>query len=182
MKLLLHICCAPCSIVCIDRLREEGHELRGFWFNPNIQPWTENEKRREAAETYSERVGLPMIWRNEYRLQEFLRMTAFREAERCRLCLRLRLGAAANVAKRGGFEAFTTTLLYSKRQPHELIAEVGATVGKEAGVTFLYRDFRPGWAEGIQRSKAENLYRQQYCGCIYSEKERYLGRRSPFAE
>lgn len=176
MRLLLHICCAPCSIVCIDRLREEGHELRGFWYNPNVHPWTENQKRREAVETYSEHAGLPMIWRNEYRLQEFLRMVVFREAERCRLCIRMRLGAAANVAKRGGFDAFSTTLLYSKQQPHELIAEIGETVGKEMGVAFLYRDFRPGWEEGIKRSKKENLYRQQYCGCIYSEKERYAGR------
>ncbi len=175
MKILLHICCAPCSIVSIDRLREEGHELHGFWYNPNVQPWTENEKRRTAVETYSSRVNLPVIWRNEYRLQEFLRMVAFRETERCRLCFRMRLAAAANVAKRGKFDAFTTSLLYSKTQPHELLIEVAEAVGKEAGVPFLYRDFRPGWQEGIARSKQEGLYRQQYCGCIYSEKDRYIG-------
>lgn len=176
MNVLLHICCAPCSIVPIDRLRAEGAELRGFWYNPNIQPVTENRKRSEAVRQYSARVDLPMIWRDEYRLQEFLRMVAFRESERCRLCLRMRLSAAANVAKRGKFDYFTTTLLYSKRQQHDLIAQVGETVGKEAGVQFMYRDFRPGWREGIERSKQEHLYRQQYCGCLYSEKDRYWGK------
>jgi len=175
MNVLLHICCAPCSIVCIDGLREEGHELRGFWFNPNVHPVTESQKRREALETYSERIDLPMIWRNDYRLQEWLRMVAFREEERCRFCYHQRLTAAANVAIKGNFDAFTTTLLYSKQQKHELLVEMAEQVAKSAGIEFLYRDFRPRWKEGIQRSQQEGMYRQQYCGCIYSEKERYLG-------
>ncbi len=151
-------------------------ELRGFWFNPNIHPFQEYAKRREAVEQYGKMADVPMIWRDEYRLQDFLRMVAYREAERCRLCLRLRLAAAANVAKRGRFGYFTTSLLYSKRQQHDLIAEIGESVGKEAGVKFLYRDFRSGWKEGITRSKEAGLYRQQYCGCIYSEKERFRGK------
>lgn len=176
MKLLLHICCAPCSVVTIDGLRGEGHQLHGFWFNPNIHPFTEHARRRDTLAEYAQSVDVPMIWRDEYRLQEFLRMVAFRETERCRLCINMRLAAAANVAKRGKFDGFTTTLLYSKRQPHDLIAEVGETVGRQAGVPFVYRDFRPGWQEGIQRSRELRMYRQQYCGCIYSEKDRFAGR------
>jgi predicted adenine nucleotide alpha hydrolase (AANH) superfamily ATPase len=176
MKLLLHICCGPCSIVPIDRLRQEGAAVTGFWFNPNIHPYTEYEKRRTAAATHAASVELPMIWRDEYLLEEFLRQAAFHEADRCRRCLRMRLSAAAREAKAGGFDAFTTSLLYSVYQPHELIAETGRAVAGETGVEFLYRDFRSGWREGVDRSRAEDLYRQKYCGCIYSEKERWLGK------
>jgi predicted adenine nucleotide alpha hydrolase (AANH) superfamily ATPase len=176
MKVLTHICCGPCSIVPIDRLRGEGAELHGFWWNPNIHPFTEYEKRREAAAAHAERVGLPVVWRDEYGLQEFLRLVVFHEAERCRLCLQLRLGATARAAKDGAFDSFTTTLLYSVHQPHEMIAEIGRAVAAEVGVPFFYRDFRSGWREGVERSRQEGLYRQQYCGCVYSEKERWLGK------
>lgn len=77
------------------------------------------------------------------------------------------------MAKRGKFDAFSTTLLYSKFQNHELITTTGEAIAKSTGIPFYYRDFRPGWKEGIKASKDLNLYRQQYCGCIYSEKERY---------
>jgi predicted adenine nucleotide alpha hydrolase (AANH) superfamily ATPase len=176
MAVLLHICCAPCGIVPIDRLRAENIDLLGWWFNPNIHPFTEYELRRVNVENYAAKVGLPVVWRNEYRLEEFLQAVAFHEAERCRICLRLRLDAAATEAKSAGCEAFTTSLLYSKYQPHQLIAEIGAAVAEEKSIPFLYRDFRPFWREGVDRSKAAGLYRQKYCGCIYSEKERYLGK------
>jgi predicted adenine nucleotide alpha hydrolase (AANH) superfamily ATPase len=115
-----------------------------------------------------------VIYQDEYTLEEFLRQMAFREEERCRICHHLRLEATAKVAKHGKFAAFTTTLLHSRHQNHELIKAIGETVGKEQGVEFLYRDFREGWKQGIEESKALGLYRQSYCGCIYSEKERYL--------
>ena len=164
-------------IVPLDRLRAQGHDVHGFWFNPNIHPYTENEKRRLEVEKYSQQADLPMIWRNEYRLQEFLRLVAFREAERCRLCYHQRLSAAANVAKRGKFDFFTSTLLFSKTQPHSEIIEAAEAVAKKNGVKLLYQDFRTGWQEGVQRSLEAGMYRQQYCGCIYSEKERYLGKK-----
>jgi len=175
MKILLHICCAPCSIVPIGRLRAAGHELTGFWYNPNIHPWTEHEKRRETAVTYTGRIVLPMIWRPGYEMPNFLRQVAFHEEDRCRHCFRLRMLGAAETARQGGFEAFTTTLLYSKYQKHELLAEIAASVGQETGVAFHYEDFRPWYYEGVQRSKEEGLYRQKYCGCIYSEWERFAG-------
>jgi epoxyqueuosine reductase len=173
MEILLHSCCAPCSIVPIERLRGEGATVHGFWFNPNIHPVTEYRKRRETLEAYSARIDLPMVWRDEYRLEEFMRMVAFHEAERCRLCIQMRIEAAGQAAKEGKFGSFTTSLLYSKYQPHDLIAEIGEAVGKQVGVPFLYRDFRDMWREGVERSKAEQMYRQPYCGCIYSEKDRY---------
>ncbi len=173
MKLLLHVCCGPCSIVPIDRLRLAGHELTGFWFNPNVHPFTEHEKRRSSFEEYAGAVGLPVIWHPEYRMPEYLREIAGREDVRCRICYRLRMVAAAQAARENHCDAFTTTLLYSKFQKHELLAETAAAVARETGIRFHYEGFRPGWSEGVRRSKEMGMYRQQYCGCIYSEWERY---------
>jgi predicted adenine nucleotide alpha hydrolase (AANH) superfamily ATPase len=109
-----------------------------------------------------------------------MRAVAFRENERCRICYHLRLRQVAQVARRGRFDSFSSTLLYSVHQKHELIREIGEAVGSEVGVPFLYRDWRPGWKEGIARSKVMNLYRQAYCGCLLSEEERYAGhKRTP---
>jgi predicted adenine nucleotide alpha hydrolase (AANH) superfamily ATPase len=108
-----------------------------------------------------------------YPLEGFLRQIIFREEDRCRYCYRLRLVKTALIAKKGRFDAFTTTLLYSRFQKHDLIRSIGEEVAGEYDIPFFYRDFREGWLEGIQISKALGLYRQPYCGCIYSEKERY---------
>lgn len=177
MKVLIHNCCGPCSIFPVASLREEGHDLRGLFYNPNIHPYTEFQKRLETLQDYAAKVQLPLIVLDDYELDEFLRQAVFREGERCRFCYAMRLKRAAQVAKKGGFDAFTTTLLVSPFQKHNLIAEIGRTVGEEVGVPFLYRDFRPGLKEAVQISKAEGMYRQQYCGCIYSERDRYLPRR-----
>jgi predicted adenine nucleotide alpha hydrolase (AANH) superfamily ATPase len=177
LKTLIHICCANCLIYPLKVLREEGREVMGFFYNPNIHPYQEYRRRLEAVQEYEGKAGVQVIYRDEYKLEEFLRGVVFREEERCRFCYHLRLEATAQVAKHGKFAAFTSTLLYSKQQNQDLIKEIGESVGKEHGVQFLYRDFRDGWKEGIEESKALGLYRQQYCGCIYSEKERYLGKK-----
>ena len=176
MKTLIHICCANCLIHPLKTLREEGWDVMGFFYNPNIHPYQEYQRRLEAVQHYEKEAAIQVIYRDEYNLEEFLQEIAFREQERCRICLHLRLQAAAQVAKRGKFDAFTTTLLHSRHQNHELIRAIGETVGKEQGVQFLYKDFRAGWKEGIEESKSLGLYRQSYCGCIYSEKERYVGK------
>ncbi len=173
MKLLLHICCGPCLVYPLSVLREEDVEVRGFFYNPNIQPYTEFQRRRDSLVDYAEEVGLPLILREDYPLEEWLRAVAFRETERCSHCYHLRLSAAARTAKKSGYEAFSTTLLYSKLQDHERIRAIATSVAKEAGVDFFYRDFRQGWREGIKESQEAGLYRQQYCGCIYSERDRF---------
>ena len=177
MKALIHICCANCLIYPLKVLQQEEWDVRGFFYNPNIHPYQEYKRRLEAVQHYEKEAALQVIYRDEYNLEEFLRGVAFREAERCRFCYHLRLQAAAQVAKRGKFDAFTSTLLHSKHQDHELIRIIGEQIGKEQGIPFLYRDFREGWRQGIEESKALGLYRQGYCGCIYSEKERYLGKK-----
>jgi predicted adenine nucleotide alpha hydrolase (AANH) superfamily ATPase len=174
MKILLHTCCAPCTIYPAATLSDSGHQVRGFFFNPNIHPYQEFSRRVAALEDYSGKTGLPVIWDRSYDLEDFLRRIVYRERERCRFCYHLRLTAAARVARGGKFEAFTSTLLYSKFQNHELIRELGQEVGEEAGVPFYYEDFRQGWATGVAQSKQMGLYRQQYCGCIFSERDRFL--------
>jgi epoxyqueuosine reductase len=119
-------------------------------------------------------VRLDVIYREEYLLEEFLRNVSHRVEERCEYCYRVRLEATAKEAKNSGFDRFSTTLLQSTYQNHVLIRETAEKVAKEVEIPFHYEDFRTGWKRGVELSKAMGLYRQQYCGCIYSEKERYM--------
>ena len=174
MKLLVHICCAPCFIAPYFHLKEKGHEIHGFWYNHNIHPYTEYKKRLEALQDFADKESFPLIVKNEYELEKFLQKSAFREQERCRSCYYERLKYTVLIAKNGNFDAYTTTLLYSKSQKHELIKEIGESLAKEYGIKFYYEDFREYWKEGIALSKENQMYRQQYCGCIYSERDRYF--------
>ncbi|MCL6638896.1 MAG: epoxyqueuosine reductase QueH [Firmicutes bacterium] len=173
MRLLLHTCCAPCSIYPVDTLREQGFDLYGYFYNPNIHPYTEFARRRDTLAEYAGKAGLKMIFDGEYRLEEFLREIAHREAVRCRFCYAMRLEQAARVAKKGKFDCFSTTLLVSPYQKHALIRETGEAMGEKHGIPFYYYDFRPGYRTAAARSRELGFYRQQYCGCIYSEKERF---------
>ncbi|MFZ5585872.1 MAG: epoxyqueuosine reductase QueH [Thermodesulfobacteriota bacterium] len=175
MRVLLHICCAPCALMPVDSLRAEGLELMGLFYNPNIQPYQESRRRLEALTGWAGATGLDLIVQDEYELEAWLRRAAFRETERCRFCHHQRLLRAAQVARRGGFDAFSTTLLYSVRQKHELVREMAEAAAAETGVAFIHRDWRPRWQEGQAESRRLGLYRQAYCGCIYSERDRYLG-------
>lgn len=174
MKVLLHICCANCAIYPIKTIRAEGLEVMGFFYRHNIHPYTECLRRQEALETYSGKIDLKVIYQESYDLEGFIRNVAFREAERCNYCYHDRLQSTALMARRGKFDYFSSTLLYSKHQKHDLIRTMGESIGKQVGVPFLYRDYREGWKEGIECSKKMGLYRQHYCGCIYSEKERFF--------
>ena len=173
MKILLHICCAPCTIYPLRILRGEGNEICGLFYNPNIHPYLEYRRRLDTLTSYAGQERLTVIRDEIYPLDAFLRQVVFREEERCRYCYHLRLSHAARIAKKGRFDAFTTTLLYSRYQKHDLIREVAECVAGTQGIPFLYRDFREGWSEGVRVSKEIGMYRQPYCGCIYSEKERY---------
>jgi len=173
LKLLLHICCAPCSIYPVKILQEMDMDIMGFFYRHNIHPFQECMKREETLKQYSESIGLKMIWQKDYQIEKFLQSIVFREKERCRYCHYDRLKATALVAKKGKFQGFTTTLLYSKFQNHELIKQTGEALAKKYGLKFFYHDFREGWKSGIEESKRLEMYRQQYCGCIYSEKDRY---------
>jgi epoxyqueuosine reductase len=178
MRILLHICCANCAIYPLERMKEKGDDVTGYFFNPNIHPFQEYQKRLDALKKYSERVGVNVIYRDEYLLEEFLRNVSHRVEERCQYCYSLRLESTACEAKKNAFDGFSTTLLQSTHQNHALIKETGEHIAHEIGIPFYYEDFRQGWKKGMEVSKAMGLYRQQYCGCIYSEKERYSGKMS----
>ena len=173
-KVLLHICCGPCAIYPVRSLRKQGLEVVGLFYNPNIHPLQEYLRRRKGLIQVAEKMDLKTIWKDdEYEPREYLRNVVFREASRCSICYHMRLERAWSIAKRGGFDFFTSTLLYSKMQQHAMIAELGRDIAGQSETGFLYFDFRQGWKEGIEQSKDWGIYRQQYCGCIYSEKERY---------
>mgnify|MGYP003980440799 CR=1 FL=1 len=175
-RILVHICCAPCFAAPYLYLKENNNDFTGFWFNPNIHPYTENQKRMDGLKKFVEDENIKMIWKDEYNLEDFLRKAAYREESRCDFCYFDRLNYAAIVAKKGNFDAFTSTLLYSKFQDHEKIKQIGESIAKKNGIKFLYADWRKFWKEGIKISKEKEMYRQQYCGCIYSERDRYLSK------
>lgn|SRR5690554_3323715 len=172
MKLLIHACCAPCFIAPYHHLKEE-HEITAFWFNHNIHPYTEYQKRLATLRDFVTKNNISYIEKDEYDLDRFIQNAVFRESKRCISCYYERLKYTAIVAKKGKFDAFTSTLLYSKYQDHQLMIEIAESLAKEYDVKFFYQDFREYWKEGIELSKAEGMYRQQYCGCIYSERDRY---------
>lgn len=176
MKLLLHMCCGPCSCYPVKKLREKGIEPVGYFFNPNIHPYKEWEMRLNAAKDFADKVKMEIYADEEYRLRSFLKKALLAETEpngRCRMCYTWRLKQAAKFAAEKGFDAFTSTLFYSIYQQHDLMRHTAEHFAEKYGITFYYEDFRPGWQEGIDISKELELYRQPYCGCIFSEEERY---------
>ncbi|MDD5169722.1 MAG: epoxyqueuosine reductase QueH [Syntrophales bacterium] len=173
MKLLLHTCCAPCTIYPLKVLRGQGHDLTGYFYNPNIHPYLEYKKRLDTLKEFAAREAFPVIFDETYPMETFLREVVGNEEDRCRHCYELRLRFVAKEARAGNYDAFSTTLLYSIYQKHDLIRVAGEKAAAEYGVSFLYSDFREGWAEGVSVSREQGMYRQPYCGCIYSEKERY---------
>jgi len=172
MKALLHICCGPCAIYPVQLLREDRFQVEGFFYNPNIHPFSEYKKRYEAVVTMSARMGLDTII-HRYDFQEFLRRISAvgDRREQHKLCWQMRLYETALVAKARGIACFTTTLLSSPYQDIEEIKILGEAIAKDAGVTFLAKDFRQGFAESHRISRDWQLYHQNYCGCLYSEKE-----------
>jgi len=177
MKLLLHTCCAPCSVYCIKTLRKEGIEPTLFWYNPNIHPYSEYKARRDCLKEYANQQEVELILEDAYGLDEFCKNVAGCLTTRCEdYCYPLRFRKAFEYAKANGYDTITTTLLYSIYQKHDKIAEIMQKMAKEYGVAFLYRDFREGWREGQDEARAAGLYMQKYCGCVYSEEESGLGR------
>lgn len=174
MKTLLHICCAPCANQCIARLQEEGIEITGFWYNPNIHPFTEYRARRNCLRQYAQTIDLPLIEKNEYALRPFVREVAEDIAHRCVKCYEMRLFETARTAKEQGFDSFTSSLFISPYQNHELMRQTAQRAAEHFGVEFLYRDFRPVFKAGQEFAREQDFYMQKYCGCVFSEEERYL--------
>lgn len=174
--LLLHMCCGPCAIMPVMRLRDEGYKVTGWFMNPNIQPLAEYLRRREAAQQCAIIMHMDIIFEDSaWNLAKWLRAVSQRDAppERCAYCCESRIEALCQAALDYDFTYVSTSLLYSRYQPHDLIASSGRENAKKMGITFVYHDFRQFWQEGIDASTEMGLYRQPYCGCVYSEYERY---------
>ena len=175
MKLLMHTCCAPCSVYCIDTLRKEGIEPTLYWYNPNIHPYTEYKARKESLEEYSKKINIEAIFEDEYGLDEFCKNVANNIETRCfDYCYPIRLKKTFEYAKENGYDTVTTTLLYSIYQKHDFIKTYCEKLSKEYNIDFLYKDFRIGFWEGHNKAKEEGIYMQKYCGCIFSEEDRYV--------
>ncbi len=176
MRILLHICCGPCGIMPIRRLLDEGFSVAGYFDNPNVQPLAEYLRRREGALRVAAEMGVDLHFPHqspEYDAEAWCRAAFAHPAGRCVYCRESRFARAAAFAGAGGFDAFSSSLLYSRRQNHEGMVEAGKAAENATGVPFLYRDFRGDWQQGISRSREWGIHRQQYCGCLFSEQERY---------
>ena len=175
MKLLMHACCTPCSVYCIDTLLSEGIEATIFWYNPNIHPYMEYKARRDCLIEYTKKIGIECIVKDEYGLDDFCKNVSNNLNTRCvEYCYPVRLRATFEFAKANEYDAVTTTLLYSIYQKHDYIKKLCETLSKEYGIKFLYRDFRLGFWKGHDKAIEEGLYMQKYCGCIFSEEDRYV--------
>ncbi len=172
-KLLIHSCCAHCTAYTADYWQKQGYEVSLFWYNPNIHPYTEHQHRLEAIKALAQEMNLPILIEEGYDIVAYFRQIAGHEAERCRYCFGIRLSKTAETAHQKGFDSFTTTLLISPHQKHDLLKEIGNSIAEEKGIEFLYADLRKRYSDSRHITKGMNLYRQQYCGCIYSEWERF---------
>lgn len=173
-NLLLHVCCAPCMVAPYYRLRDEGIAVSAYWYNPNIHPVTEYRARRDSLRDFRAREGFTLIEQDQYGLRDFVKAVAADIDARCAYCYHIRLEATARMAAVKGFSAFSSTLLYSKYQRHEIIIETAEKYAALYNVPFYYRDWRELWQAGIDLSRAQSMYRQKYCGCVFSEEDRYL--------
>ena len=175
MKLIMHTCCAPCSVYCIESLRKENIEPTLYWYNPNIHPYMEYKARRDSLKEYSKTIDIQVVFEEEYGLKEFCKNTINDIKNRClNYCYKIRLEKTVKYAKENGFDAFTTTLFVSPYQKHEELKKICEDLSQKYNIRFLYRDFRTGFKQGQAMARERGLYMQKYCGCIFSEEDRYF--------
>lgn len=171
MKVLLHICCGVCASAVVERLLCEGHSVTGFFYNPNIHPVDEYEKRLEAARKVSERYGFELL-EGIYDREKWFEKAKGLEYEpeggaRCSVCIEMRLKKTYEYMKQKMFDLFTTTLTVSPHKDPEQINSIGRSIG---GERFICADFKKkgGFQKAMELAKELDLYKQRYCGCIYS--------------
>ncbi|MFH1594238.1 MAG: epoxyqueuosine reductase QueH [Candidatus Omnitrophota bacterium] len=173
MRLLLHTCCASCAIYPVAESKKDGFQVTGFFYNPNIHPAGEYAKRREGARGYFQRTGLPALFPEHNSTDYFESVPAERSVQdRCSFCWGRRLEETASFAKKNGFDAFTSTLLASPYQDHDILLAICRTVAETESIKFYYKDFRVGFKEAHKLARKEGIYCQNYCGCVFSMVER----------
>ena len=186
-RILLHICCAPCSSATLERLQDR-FDVDFYFYNPNIEPFEEFSKRAGEARRFVREFrpdGGVRVIVADYDHAAFEAIAKGREdiperGERCRLCYELRMRAAAEYAKAHGYDAFTTSLSISPHKSSAWINEIGLALEQELGIPFVWSDFKKkdGYHRSIQLSKEYGLYRQDWCGCVYSRRERERQKRA----
>lgn len=164
----------PCSAACIKYLREENLDITGYWYNTNIHPYKEYEARLNALKEYAKLINLDVVYDDYYGLREFVKNVYDKLDNRCEYCYYNRMLKVVKYAKENGYDAFTSTLFISPYQKHDLLKSICEKLSAEFDIAFLYRDFRPYFREGQKMFRETGLYMQKYCGCIFSEEERYL--------
>jgi predicted adenine nucleotide alpha hydrolase (AANH) superfamily ATPase len=186
MKILLHICCSNCAIYPIKIFKADGDDLTGFWFNPNIHPYDEYRSRLDSLKKLAKQWHTDIHYIEEYTPKDYFNKLGITDPdasglsdippfpERCASCYMLRLEKTARYAADNGFDAFSTTLLISPYQDFEKLAATGKELENKYNVKFHLKDFRPFFRDAMNLSKELDLYRQKYCGCIYSREERKI--------
>jgi predicted adenine nucleotide alpha hydrolase (AANH) superfamily ATPase len=172
-RILLHICCAPCATAVVGDLRSSGYEVTGCFYNPSIHPWKEFERRLKALKEWTLSIDLPLVLNEKYLLENNLKML-LSSSNRCLSCFTDRLGYTAELCAELGISHFTSTLSVSPYQDHELLKQAGEKAAASSGASFIYKDFRESYKKSIELSRAAGIYRQSYCGCVFSERDRYL--------
>ncbi len=176
MHLLLHACCAPCLMAPYKYLSKES-QVTVYWYNPNIQPYREYLRRFKAFREYTITEKIDVIENLSYPLEDWLYRASLLSKKnnilRCRFCYAERLYRTAITAKSGKFDAFSTTLLLAPYQKHELVKEIGEHIGRSVGIDFYYIDMRKWFDESEFMARKAGIYRQGYCGCVFSEADRY---------
>ena len=173
MNILMHMCCSNCAVYPVQTLQRRGISITGFWFNPNIHPYLEYKSRIDALRKLQDLWKLDVEYEDDYGLKEFLRNVVYNEESRCEYCYTIRLERTAARAGELKADAFTTSLLVSPYQKIDMIREIGLAMQEKYSVEFYFEDFREGFREGRRSAGDLGLYRQKYCGCIYSEMERF---------
>ncbi len=171
VKMLLHTCCAPCSIYPMQQLQGR-FDVTNYFFNPNIHPYKEFTRRLQTLREYAQKQKFKLEIDKTYNLEEFL-LACLQMENRCEHCYRVRMKRTAEFAKANGFDCFSATLLGSTMQKHELLKSICEQTAQEVGIDFFYEDWREGFAPAQQQAKEMEMYRQGYCGCIFSERDRY---------
>ena len=173
----MHTCCAPCSVYCIDNLREQNIEPTLYWYNPNIHPYKEYQARRDCLKDYANNIGITAIFEEEYGLKEFCKNVIDDLENRCtNYCYKVRLEKTIQYAKQNGYDTFTTTLFVSPYQKHDQLKKICEELAQKYDINFLYIDFRSGFRQGQAKARELGLYMQKYCGCVFSEEMRYYNR------
>lgn len=176
-KILMHCCCGPCATLPTKMLQEAGIDCTLYFYNPNIHPYQEFTHRLDSFKLLSEARQMPYLVDDRYTIEDFLQMALEKGADRCDGCYQFRLEEAARIAKEQGCDFYTTSLLISPYQRHDIIRRQGEAIGKQMGISFFYFDFRPFFRQGQAMARELGLYMQKYCGCVLSERDRYEKRK-----